>query len=311
MTSVALPFALPWIVFAAVWAGLCFVSIVMARATRPMLARIDPTQRSTLLFAFALLPLIVASLVTALGFLPKIGGLLVDPHCHPDVGCVAHIPILHTTVAHATVLSSLLLVATGSLLWSIGGRLRRSVALTTTLASLAQRTERESFKVVESRARFAYCVGLLRPQLLVSRGVLELPAQQRDAVIAHEIAHAARRDNLRRWLASVSLWPLPKRAQTALLADLGRANELACDRAACKTLGVASLATALAALASPAESQAGGEVASRLRALSEARLKPLPSALVGAFIASLYILCALVALVAAHHGSELVLDWLG
>jgi hypothetical protein len=223
------------------------------------------------------------------------------------------VPILHTTLTHATWLAAGVLLATGSLVWSIGGRLRRSAVLTGALSSLAEPSDRMPFKVVESPQRFAYCVGLLKPALLVSRGVLDLPPAQRDAVIAHEAAHAERRDNLRRWVARVSLWPLPRRASDWLLRPLADANEQACDRIASDACGRRHLSDALATFGeggAPTTSQAV-EIDARLGALSDTAPRvALSPVIVGALILAAYALCVLVALDAAHHGSELLLGWL-
>lgn len=314
MTSVEVPFALPWLVFAAAWLGIGCAAVLVARMAHPLLARIDAEQRSTLLLALAVLPPTVAALVAVLGFVTTLGGALIDTHCHPDVGCVAHVPILHTTLTHAAWLAGAVLLATGSLIWSIGGRLRRSVVLSGTLNSLAEPSDRTPFKVVESAQRFAYCVGLLRPTLLVSRGVLELPPAQRDAVIAHESAHAVRRDNLRRWVARVSLWPLPRRASDGLLRQLADANEQACDRIASDACGKRHLIDALATFGNDSAakgSQPAAEIDARLRALADgAPGVTLSPVVVGALIIATYVTCALVALDAAHHGSELLLGWL-
>jgi hypothetical protein len=309
-----MPLALPWIVFVVTWAIFGLATAAAARTARPLLGRLAAEQRAALLLALALLPVAVATAVTALGFSPRIGGLLVDRHCHPGVGCVAHVPILHTTAARATLLAIALFTGTGGVLWSIGSRLRRSVVLANTLSALAERGDRGAFKIVESDERFAYCLGLVKPQLLVSRGLLSLPPAQRDAVLAHEYAHAARRDNLRRWLAGLSLLPLPRALRTPLLDDLAEANEQACDRAASAVCGHRALEAALTALAVPTREGTARccapHVANRVSALARRNQPMVPSALLGGLIAALYVACTLTSVEAAHHGTEFVLSWL-
>lgn len=314
--SVALPFVLPWLTFAITWTTAGLIVVLGTHLAQPALRRLEAAQRSTLLLALALLPLVVAALVAALGFLPKVGGVLVDPHCHAGTGCVPHIPVLHGTHSGAALLAAVIGTATGGLVWSIGDRLRRSLALATTLGALADRSEHEPFRVLESRERFAYCVGLFKPDVLVSRGVLDLPAAQRDAVLAHEHAHAARHDNLRHWLASVALWPVPRRWRATFLSRLTEAAEQAADLAAFTACGRAPLTDALAALGGSHKDLAGlggctDQVAERLHALDgSGRVALRPLLLVG-LIAALCVLFALPALDVAHHGSELVLAWLG
>jgi hypothetical protein len=314
MTAAVLPikFVLPWLVLAAVWVILALLTTVVARVARPALARIAAEQRSTLLFALALLPMIVAVLVATLAFGPGIGGVLVDTHCHAGVGCGPHVPILHTTVAHAEWFAVVLAAATVAWLWSVGGKLRRSVAAGNVLRAFATGGS-APFNIIESRERFAYCIGLLKPQLFVSRGLLDLPSAQLDAVLAHEHAHLVRRDNLRRWLAGVSLWPLPRRVRSALLEDLVAADEIACDRAACGAGGLPPLEQALAALTTaPERSGPHGRdsIGERLRALADPRQLALPPLLLATLIVVFYALWSLPVLDAAHHVTEHLLEWL-
>jgi hypothetical protein len=101
--------------------------------------------------------------------------------------------------------------------------------------------------VIDDRRLQAFCIGLLRPRVVVSRPVLALPPVQVDAVLAHEFAHRDRRDPLRLLLARTvadALFFLP------VLRALGRryedALELAADRHAVAATGAAApLAAAL------------------------------------------------------------------
>jgi hypothetical protein len=99
--------------------------------------------------------------------------------------------------------------------------------------------------VVAGARPLAFCVGLLRPRVYVSRGAVErLPAAQLAAVVAHERHHAKRRDPLRILVAraigsAYSLRALPRREQALA--------ELAADAAAVRSAGVAPLAAALLA----------------------------------------------------------------
>lgn len=107
-----------------------------------------------------------------------------------------------------------------------------------------------SIVVVGGSAAIAFCAGLLRPRIFVSRGAMcRLSAAELRAVVAHEAHHADRRDPLRlligRALAS-SLRPIPG------VGALGRRHamlaELAADAAAVRSLGSpAPLAGALLA----------------------------------------------------------------
>ena len=238
MNSLAVPFALPWLAFATTWVILAPVVVLLHRLVRRPLARVGPAQRAALLLALSLLPLIVALLVVVLGFAPAVGGFMVNGHCHPDTGCHPHVPSLQASIVEALWLSTLVALGSFAVLWGVGRRLRRSLGLAGALLELTPSAGSEGFAIVETDARFAYCVGLMRPRIVVSRGLLaRLAGSELAAVLAHERAHAARFDNLRQWLAAVSLWPLPQTLRRGLLRDLAAANDESCDGRAAELIG--------------------------------------------------------------------------
>jgi Zn-dependent protease with chaperone function len=306
MTSLDVPFALPWLAFAVTWFALGPVAVLLHRVLRHPLAAIEAPQRAVLLLALALLPIVGAAIVAVLGFAPQIGGLAVNAHCHATTGCGPHVPTLHASLVEAGFVGALLLLATSSVIWRCGDRLRRSLALADTLNAFATPAGREDFAVVESGEVFAYCVGLLRPRLVVSRGLLaRLSAPQRDAVLAHERAHAARFDNLRQWLATVSLRALPRMLRSSLLRELAQAGEQSCDLAAVAAVGSANIAAALHTLGVQRE-----RTAERLASLTAPSVT-LPPTGVLALIVMGYTVCVLPSLDIAHYGLEVLLRWLG
>lgn len=93
----------------------------------------------------------------------------------------------------------------------------------------------------------AFCAGLLRPRLVVSTGLLErLDAEEQQAVVYHELAHARNREPLRCLLARLAartfFW-LP--ALGALLERYLLLKELVADREAVTRTSRAALAGAL------------------------------------------------------------------
>src|SRR5690606_33273177 len=126
------------------------------------------------------------------------------------------------------------------------------------------------------------------------------------AVLAHERAHAERRDNLRHWLASVALSPVPRRWRATFLAWLTEAAEQAADLAASAACGRAPLADALSALGASSGETAGpngcgARVAQRLHELERGPRVALQPLVLAVLIAALYVLFAVSALDAAHH----------
>ena len=102
-------------------------------------------------------------------------------------------------------------------------------------------------RIFAAAAPQAFCAGLLRPQIYVAdAALLELQADELDAVLAHEEHHRRLRDPLRIALAraaSEGLFFLPA---ARLLADRYRSlAELAADGAAVRRAGTQPLASAL------------------------------------------------------------------
>ncbi|PXY22865.1 M56 family metallopeptidase [Prauserella muralis] len=105
----------------------------------------------------------------------------------------------------------------------------------------------EGVQVIPAREPLAVTVGLWRPYVVVSSGlVAELSEQELRAVLAHEQAHVRRRDPLRLLLGrtlAAHLWFLPVAAD--LRGRARRGYELAADRHAAKRCGRAAVAGAL------------------------------------------------------------------
>jgi bla regulator protein blaR1 len=88
--------------------------------------------------------------------------------------------------------------------------------------------------VIDDARPQAFCTGLLRPRIYISRGALaRLDSSQLDAVVAHEAHHARRRDPLRIFIARIlgeALFFLPVLRQVA--DRYAALAELAADEAA-------------------------------------------------------------------------------
>jgi Zn-dependent protease with chaperone function len=112
------------------------------------------------------------------------------------------------------------------------------------------------YRLVDDEQPYAFTFGVLRPVVVVSSGLLErLETGSLRAVLAHEAAHARRRDPGRLMLARALAAGL-LRVPPAVRAE-GRCHqwvELAADRAALSRLGRRPLAAALLALLQRPES---------------------------------------------------------
>jgi Zn-dependent protease with chaperone function len=152
----------------------------------------------------------------------------------------------------------------------------------------------------------AYVLGILKPRVYVSQGLLEQTNEYHLApVLAHERAHAARRDPLRRLIASAGLvMHLPGIAHL-LNQLLTRTQEMAADADAARMVGdrvrVAEALVRFARLQGPGRATAvefgSGDMEARVRELLDPHQRRGPSAV--ALIGCSAALC-LLALFAAH-----------
>ena len=118
----------------------------------------------------------------------------------------------------------------------------------------------------------AFCVGLLRPSVVVSSGLVSRLAEPGlRAVVDHELAHRRRRDPLRYALAKSAACGLFFLPSLRDLADATRVeNEISADASAARYSGKAALATALLEVLGhpvPAGSAAMDLISQRLDAL--------------------------------------------
>jgi Zn-dependent protease with chaperone function len=197
---------------------------------RRQLERLASGRRSVLRILYAAMPVIASTLVLLLMMKPGLGGFIVPEHCHGN-SCGTHSPLLGGgTLASAVfaafgALGGMMLLA--ALVWITRRALGR-LRMVDRLTRFADR--RGGYRVLDNPGFVACCVGLLRPQVLVSQGVIDaLPEDELQAVMAHEQAHAHRRDNLRGLVVyGVTLaWPGSQRQR--LRQDLAADAEQACD----------------------------------------------------------------------------------
>ena len=209
-----------------------------------------------------------AAAVAGLSMIPAVALLLVAAAAAPGLdhvmgSCPAMVnhggavPLLLA----AALAVSMLLRGVGSLLSQalVSARAVRiargaSVPAPPAVARLARRLGIERLVVTELGPDLAFCAGVLRPSVVVSRDLLQrLPAPAVAAILAHESAHARMRDPLRQVLghaAARALWIAP--VATALAARQRLRRELHADAAAVRQVGRRALAAALLALNEPA-----------------------------------------------------------
>lgn len=233
-------------------------------ATAPLVQRwaahLPPWHRSWALLVFALLPLVLTVLSVSFLFLPGLNLLVSGEHCHGN-DCMAHPPHLAPEQARAATVAALVLgfpwlgvtLLTAMAVW-------RSTRLSLMLAGLAEQGGRHDYRTLSSRHPTAMCLGLLKPVVVVSQGLVQ--TLSRDAfqcVLLHEHAHALRFDNLRQLLASMGTLAWPRGRRRGFLQEMGLAAELACD-AAVVSAGYAGedVASAITEVSALVEAATGG-----------------------------------------------------
>jgi Zn-dependent protease with chaperone function len=181
-------------------------------------------------------PAVASAVVLAAVLLPHdLFGL--PDHClhHPDHHL--HLCLVHGAPMPPLPLSALALVGVTLGGWRIGRVLALWVRSERSVRRLRRSGRVEGDLVVlPGDEPLAFVAGIVRPRVFVSEGVWAA-AQRWEPVIAHERAHARRRDPLRRWLASLAAtfhWPFASRP---LREALHEAQELRADRAAARALG--------------------------------------------------------------------------
>lgn len=193
---------------------------------------------------YALLGPFVATLSVIFFTLPDLAFSIISLHCHDD-NCAPH--SLHvateTFAGSATFFSALILVFILSLF--ILAQLIRSRQWLNRLNQLAE-SGSTNYHIVPSKESTAWCAGLLKPKVYCTSALIEsLTKKQLQAVITHELTHAVRRDNLRKWLAhwATFVWsPTPKKR---LRQDLSNFHEIICDLAASQLTNISEVSRAI------------------------------------------------------------------
>lgn len=198
----------------------------------------SPAERARLAFRLGVAPAAFGLLATALCFLPGIAGLvgLAQDHClqHDD----GH---LHLCLVHRPALSGVAeFAALGAVALFLLVLLVREVRARILVRRLWQTAAFWNGPLVEVDVPlpFAITVGRLRPKVVLSSALrAALPPRQLDVVVAHETAHAHRRDALRRFLLDLLAFLHLPALRRRLITEHALACEQACDEVAAQVTG--------------------------------------------------------------------------
>lgn len=294
------------------------VALALPRLDR-MAERFPASQRARLWLGLATLPTVVAAIAVMVSLLPAVG--FGEDHCLAHGPHHPHLCPNHLGDTPGIVLLVFALVVTVRVFgaaWGVARALWLNVKTARSLAPGCE--ERDGACVFDAQEPQAFTLGILRPRVYVSRSLLDDHGDVAEPALAHERAHAARKDPLWRAVCPLlSAAHLPAIA-TALNARFRAAQEMAADDDAAETLsnGRVRVAEAILTLVRrmrtepPGLSLTHGDVEARVRALLEPRLshRAWPVRLS---------LCATLALVAlgafahesVHHALELLLGAFG
>jgi len=223
----------------ALWSLLAWALSLLASWLYPAFARLlrggEPAGRALVLLVYPTLAPVAALLTAVFVMSPEWSAPLIPNHCHGGV-CARHQPafVLGHPVGATLAAGSLLLWL---LVAAIGQRtLRRARRKLGMLHSLADSRAGVAYQVVDDPRPLAWCIGLFQPRVFLSRGLeAQLTDSELQLVLAHEFAHARRRDNLRQLLLRWASLAWQQQPRQRLLADFAGSIEQACDAAAAAT----------------------------------------------------------------------------
>lgn len=278
-------------------------------------AKMSPRHRGRLWLGLAGLPTLTGLLAIGASLMPAMG--LGHDHCLAHGPHHPHLCPHHAGGGPGMVLVFVALLFGGRLAVGLVAFARGVRSSRGTSGVLAEASERHADALVfPADEPQAFVLGVLRPRIHVSRGLLALGSDIVEPVLAHERVHTRRRDLLWRALCPVlAVGHFPSVMQ-ALGARLAAAQELAADEEAAATLadGRVKIAEALVTLArlartpAPGISFTHGDIEARVHALLDGgRVMP-------AWPPRILLLCALLVPLAVgllhdpiHHGLETAL----
>lgn len=189
----------------------------------------DSFNQASTLLVYGFIPPIAAVLVVVLLTYPQLSSRLVPDHCHWDT-CDPHLPEIVFSSSVGTALVLLSVVALVAVIALLKLSLTKANRLLRTLNTFSQHDSDVYYRVIESAELLAWCVGIWRPKIYLSRGLVEvLSPQQLQVVVVHELIHIERRDNLKKWLLRYATIFWPPWWRRAFLKDFSLHTERTCE----------------------------------------------------------------------------------
>jgi Zn-dependent protease with chaperone function len=229
-----------WLVFAS-------AASVLSSAASPLVERVirhwAPEARHRALLVLAVAPVLLATTAVLAVMSPSVLSLVwpAFDHCLVHPGhvhlCFAHLPEQWGSPALLVGLTFISTFLAGKAAVGVRG-LWRASRLGSRLVASAPVASEVGVRVLPTAQPLCLLVGLFRPSVLVSRGLLEsIASDELRAVLRHERAHAQRHDTLVRLVAGISTVFMLPGARRALLQALELAAEQSSDEAGASELG--------------------------------------------------------------------------
>jgi Zn-dependent protease with chaperone function len=216
-----------------------FVTSVIVRFAGARLAQWEPRARHRAIVMLAALPAATALGLLFAASLPSLIALVVPglDHCPVHDDGHAHLCFIHLPKngIHTGLLLSLVFLASYVVLRAAfaASSVLRAVRVVAALAKTGEQRRDLDITIVETTQPVCLAAGLLRPRVLLSRGLFDsLSAEERAVILAHERAHVRRRDAaVASFVRALAVVHLP-RAGSWLVHELEVAAEQVCDEEA-------------------------------------------------------------------------------
>lgn len=226
------------------WSASAVLALLIVVARPALRRRGAATERKAAAFAVVAPSLIGVAVLVALLWGQTAGDHCEEHHHHAHL-CVAHAgawldqswAVVLVGVASATVLLRLVLV---------GGALLRTRHAVLRLRRVSQAMAHPGLRIVTSPLSFCFVAGLRRPEVFVSSAAWDaLEPDQRQAVLAHELAHVRNGDLWRRAVLDL-LGVLAAPLVAARLRSIwSSASERLADARAAESVGCLAVASAM------------------------------------------------------------------
>ncbi len=214
------------------------------RHWRQDLLDLDPGEREKAIVGFVAMPWVVTGVLVAACFLPSLAdwiGVAAD-HCLEHLGSHLHLCFHHAGDLPRSGTVGILggLAAIGAI-GLAGAAVREAVEWRRILGNLGAlaipATEPGVFRLATERP-LVFTVGFLGPRIYLSDGLRTLlGGEDLEVVLAHEGAHVARRDGLRKLIVSALGVALPPSTRRRILLDFDDTCEHLCDEQAALAVG--------------------------------------------------------------------------